>query len=211
ISLCNTPHNVVCPLRAFVCRSIHICSSNLVRQRRNCANTSAAICAAAPATLQYWRRRSTPPENSVRRLRMLDLGTSFIASVERDPNALAIVDSATRLTYAQWYRQISSVVASLDALGLKPGDHLLTAAQNRWEAATIHWACQFVGIIITPVNWRATADELDFLIENAEARALVYEDVTADAIAHSKAAQTRPRIALGRAKPGETGWSALSE
>jgi 2-furoate---CoA ligase len=141
---------------------------------------------------------------------MLDLGTSFIASVERDPKALAIVDGATRLNYAQWYRQISSVVAELDELGLKPGDHLLTASQNRSEVATIHWACQFAGIIITPVNWRATADELDFLIENAEARAVVYDDV-ADAITRSNAAQSRPRIALGRAKSGETGWSTLSE
>ena len=32
---------------------------------------------------------------------MLDLGTSFLASVERDPNALAIVDGAMRLTYAR--------------------------------------------------------------------------------------------------------------
>jgi 2-furoate---CoA ligase len=142
---------------------------------------------------------------------MLDLGTSFIASVERDPKALAIVDGATRLTYAEWYHRISNVVAALDELGLKPGDHLLTAAQNRWEAATTHWACQFAGIIITPVNWRATADELDFLIENAEAKAVLYDDVIAEAIAQSKAAQTRPRIALGKAKSGETGWSALSE
>jgi 2-furoate---CoA ligase len=142
---------------------------------------------------------------------MLDLGTSFIASVERDPKALAIVDGATRLTYAEWYRRISGIVAALDELWLKPGDHLLTAAQNRWEAATIHWACQFAGIIITPVNWRATADELDFLIENAEAKAVVYDDVIAEAIAQSKAAQTRPRIALGKAKSGETGWSGLSE
>ena len=142
---------------------------------------------------------------------MLDLGTSFIASVERDPKALAIVDGATRLTYVEWYRRISGVVAALDELGLRSGDHLLTAAQNRWEAATIHWACQFAGIIITPVNWRATAGELNFLIENAEAKAVLYDDVIADAIAHSKAAQTRPRIALGKAKSGETGWIALSE
>src|SRR5689334_1356066 len=142
---------------------------------------------------------------------MLDLGTSFIASVERDPKALAIVDGATRLTYAEWYRQISSVVLALDDLGFKAGDHLLTAAQNRWEAATIHWACQFAGIIVTPVNWRATADELDFLVENAEAKAVVYEDVIADAVAQSKAAQMRPRIALGRAKSDETAWRALTE
>jgi 2-furoate---CoA ligase len=142
---------------------------------------------------------------------MLDLGTSFIASVERDPNALAIVDGATRLTYAEWYRRISSVVAALDELGLKSGDHLLTAAQNRWEAATIHWACQFAGVIITPVNWRASADELDFLIENAEVKTVVYEDTTAEAVAQSKAAQLRPRIALGKAESGETTWSTLHE
>ena len=35
---------------------------------------------------------------------MLDLGTSFVASVARDPDALAIVDEGVRLTYAQWYR-----------------------------------------------------------------------------------------------------------
>ena len=34
---------------------------------------------------------------------MLDLGTSFVASVARDPDALAIVDGDLRLTYAQWY------------------------------------------------------------------------------------------------------------
>jgi 2-furoate---CoA ligase len=140
---------------------------------------------------------------------MLDLGTSFIASVERDPNALAIVDGATRLTYAEWYRRISSAVAALDELGLKSGDHLLTAAQNRWEAATIHWACQFAGVIVTPVNWRATADELDFLIEDAEAKAVVYEDTTVEAVTQSKAAQSRRRIALDKAESGETPWSKL--
>jgi 2-furoate---CoA ligase len=140
---------------------------------------------------------------------MLDLGTSFIASVERDPSALAIVDGATRLTYEEWYRSISSAVAILDELGFKPGDHLLSAARNRWEAATIHWACQFAGVIVTPVNWRATADELDFLIENAEAKAVIYEDATAEAAAQSKAAQSRPRIALDKAQSGETPWSML--
>src|SRR5712692_6796283 len=103
---------------------------------------------------------------------MLDLGTSFLSSVERDPGALAIVDGPLRLTYAQWYRRISAVVTGCHELGLKPGDHVVTVLQNRWEAATIHWACQFAGVIITPLNWRASADDLDFCIENAEAKAL---------------------------------------
>ena len=113
---------------------------------------------------------------------MLDLGTSFLASVARDPDALAIVDGELRLTYDGWYRKISALVAGFDDLGLHPGDHLVTLLQNRWEAATIHWACQFAGVVITPLNWRSSAGELDFCLEDSEAKAIVYEEVSAEAV-----------------------------
>jgi 2-furoate---CoA ligase len=141
---------------------------------------------------------------------MLDLGLSFLASVARDPNALAIVDGETRLTYAQWYRRISALVAGLDAIGMKAGDHLVTALQNRWEAASLHWACQFAGIVITPVNWRSPASELDFFLADAEAKALAYEDVSAPAVAGSTLAQKLPRIALDACAPSDIAFSALA-
>src|SRR6201996_1039442 len=128
---------------------------------------------------------------------MLDLGTSFVASVARDPDALAIVDGNDRLTYAQWYARISALVASLDRIGLKPGDHLLTVLQNCEPAATLHWACQLAGIVITPINWRAKADELDFCLENSESCAIVYQDVSAQAVAQSKRAPALPLIYVG--------------
>ena len=107
---------------------------------------------------------------------MLDLATSFLASVARDPEALAIVDGDVRLSYSAWYGKISGLVAGLDALGLKPGDHLVTVLQNRWEAATLHWACQFTAIVVTPLNWRSTTEELDFCLQDAEAKVIVYEE-----------------------------------
>ena len=128
---------------------------------------------------------------------MLDLGTSFVASVARDPHALAIVDGKLRLTYSEWYRRISALVVGLRSLGLKPGDHLVTVLQNNWQAATIHWACQFEGIIITPLNWRSTADELDYCLRNAEAEAIIYETASAASVGASVEALHRPRIAVG--------------
>jgi len=83
---------------------------------------------------------------------MLDLGTSFVASVARDPSAVAIVDGDLRLTYAQWYGRVSALVAGLNEIGLRPGDHLVTALQNRFEAATLHWACQLAGIVISLIG-----------------------------------------------------------
>jgi 2-furoate---CoA ligase len=142
---------------------------------------------------------------------MLDLGLSFLSSVARDPNALALADGELRLTYAQWYRHISALVVGLDSLGLEPGDHIVTALGNRWEAATLHWACQFTGVIVTPVNWRSTAGELDFFLADAEAKALVYEDSSAAAAAGSELAQRLPRIALDGASAGARSFAALTE
>src|SRR3974390_3710050 len=99
---------------------------------------------------------------------MLDLGTSFVASVARDPEALAIVDDDLRLTYVQWYRRISSLIASFDRIGLKPGDHIVTVLQNCEPAATLHWACQLAGIGITPIHWRAKEEAHHFCAANFE-------------------------------------------
>ena len=140
---------------------------------------------------------------------MLDLGTSFLASVARDPEALAIVDGDVRLSYSAWYGKISALVAGLDALGLKPGDHLVTVLQNRWEAATIHWACQFAGIIVTPLNWRSTAEELDFYLQDAEAKVILYEEVSAAAVRSSEQARSRARIAVGDARAQDLPFESL--
>ena len=142
---------------------------------------------------------------------MLDLGLSFLGSVARDPNALAVVDGELRLTYAQWHRRISALVAGLDSLGLTPGDHIVTALQNRWEAATLHWACQFAGVIVTPVNWRSTAGELDFFLQDAEAKAVVYEETSAAAVSGSQLSARLPCIALDSVSPGATPFAALTD
>ena len=125
---------------------------------------------------------------------MLDLGTSFLASVERDPDALAIVDGEMRLSYRQWYDKISALAAALRETGLKRGDHVLTAMQNRWENASLHWACQFLGLVVTPLNWRAKADEIDFGIEDADAKAVFYEASTEEAVRLSRLAQDLPQL-----------------
>ena len=140
---------------------------------------------------------------------MLDLGTSFLASVARDPDALAIIDGGLRQSYRAWYDKIAALVAGFDGLGLKPGDHLITALQNRWEAATIHWACQFAGIIVTPLNWRATAEDLDFCIDDAQAKAIVYEDISAAAVRSSKEARTRRRICVGNTQAQDPPFDSL--
>ncbi len=140
---------------------------------------------------------------------MLDLGTSFLASVERDPETIAVVDGELRLTYRQWLARISALVGAFDRLGLRPGDHIVSVLQNRWEAATLHWACQFAGLVITPINWRAKGDEIDFCLENAEAKALVFEPVSAEAAAEARLAAGLVRISVGAEAEGALPFADL--
>jgi 2-furoate---CoA ligase len=127
---------------------------------------------------------------------MFDLGRTFLATVERSPAALAVVDGDRRLSYAEWHVEICRVTSGLAALDLKRGDRLAVVLQNRLEMATLHWACQFGGIVVTPLNWRIKADELDYCITDSGARAIVFDTVAAPAVSDSANAREIPRIAL---------------
>lgn len=138
---------------------------------------------------------------------MLDLGTSFIASVERDPNKLAIADGPLSLTYADWYGKISALVDGLAQLGLRKGDFAVTAMQNRWENASFHWACQLAGIVVTPLNWRATPEEIDYSLTDSGAKAIFFDGSAAKAVAASPVSTALPMIGL----EGANGLRAMLE
>ena len=127
---------------------------------------------------------------------MLDLGRTFLQSVERRPERLAVVDGGVRLTYGEWHERIVRVAGGLAARGLGRGDHLVVVMQNRWEMATLHWACQFLGAVVTPLNWRAKAEEIDYCVRDAQAKGIAYEVVSAEAVQGSEACRSIFRISI---------------
>lgn len=140
---------------------------------------------------------------------MFDLGSTFLQSVERSPHACAIVAGERRLSYAQWFEAIRALAGGLESIGLKHGDHLAIACQNRWEMASLHWACQFLGIIVTPLNWRSKPDELDYCLADSQARALVFDQSCAQAVAGSERAQAIPRITIDAGLPASHDFEEL--
>ena len=109
---------------------------------------------------------------------MLDLGRTFLQAVERDPNSLAIVDGSKRFTYGEWALHIGAIQKFFNKKGLKNGDRILTILQNRYEAATIHWACQMAGIAIVPLNWRSKSSEIDYCAQNADVKLAFVEEIS---------------------------------
>jgi 2-furoate---CoA ligase len=125
---------------------------------------------------------------------MFDLGRSLLASVMRMPDAVAISDGDRILSYRAWQNDILRLVGGLDGFDLVKGDHLVTVLQNRYEAATLHMAAQIAGLVITPLNWRASGEELDYVLNDADAKVVVFEGATAEMVADAPFANGIPRI-----------------
>ncbi|MGZ0186887.1 MAG: AMP-binding protein [Alphaproteobacteria bacterium] len=130
---------------------------------------------------------------------MLDVGHALLQAAERAPNAAALVDGSRRWTYGELLADVRGLAGGLLGLGLASGDRVISLYQNTAEAAFLHWACQLSGIAIVPLNWRATAAELDYCAENADAKAIFFQDVSAEATSASTVAPGLIQVAVGDA------------
>lgn len=128
---------------------------------------------------------------------MLDLGITFLQSIERDASRTAIVFDGQRLSYESWGRQVGALQGYLKSVGVRRGDRVLTILQNRYEAATLHWACQISGVTIVPVNWRSKPDEIDFFVENADIKFAFVEQISLENLLASSSAKTLPYAVCG--------------
>lgn len=128
---------------------------------------------------------------------MLDLGMTFLQSIERDPSKTAVVFDGQRLSYESWGQQVGALQDYLKSVGIKRGDRILTILQNRYEAATIHWACQVSGVTIVPVNWRSKPDEIDFFVENADVNFAFVEQISLENLLASTCVKTLPYAVCG--------------
>ena len=140
---------------------------------------------------------------------MTDLGRVLIAAAERNPHALAVVDGERRFNYAAWFDTVSRVAGGIGALGLRPGDRLAVIMQNRWEMAALHWACQLAGVVAVPLNWRSSADELDYFLTDSGAAALAFDGSAAAAMADSACAARLRRIEAGSRSEGTVPFGDL--
>jgi 2-furoate---CoA ligase len=109
----------------------------------------------------------------------MDLGMAFACAVRRQPGAEAIVDGGVRRSYAEWYGEIRAVAGGLRDLGLNAGDHFVVVMRNRHEMATLYWASHLIGLVFTPVSWRASAEEIAYCVEDADAKAIAYDGAAA--------------------------------
>lgn len=107
---------------------------------------------------------------------MLTIASMFENTVEKYPDRLALVCGDTALTYAAWNSRVRRFAQSLFSLGVRQMDRVAILQKTSDATPTAYMACQLLGAIAVPMNFRLSANEAAYIIDDAGARALVYDD-----------------------------------
>src|SRR6202167_6801114 len=86
------------------------------------------------------------------------------------------------ISFGELYAKSQRVAAVLHGAGLRPGDGVALVLSNRPEFFEITWGCQLSGLYYTAVNTHFTPDEVAYIIDDSDAKA-VFLDATAAAMA----------------------------
>ena len=131
--------------------------------------------------------------------RLMDAAlTGMTASVWADvkPDEIAIYDPHGTRNFFQINANANKVVRLLRAHGLAAGDAVALLCSNRAEFVEVLSATLRAGFRVTPVNWHLTADEVEYIINDCEAKALIAETRYPSALA-AKSPLLRVRISIG--------------
>jgi len=107
-------------------------------------------------------------------------------------------------SYGQLEARSRRLAHVLRRFGLEPGDSVAALIGNDDCFFDLYWACHRAGLYFTPVNWHLQRDEVQYIVENCDAKVFVAHARFAEIAASVPAALPRVAVSasIGGAIPG---------
>jgi len=106
----------------------------------------------------------------------MNLGQLLKVNAVKFPKTIALMDKDRSYTYPQTNTRVNKLSHSLLSLGLVKGDRVAVLMENSIEIVEIYLATAKTGIVIVPINFRLVSHEVEYIVENSDAKALVVHD-----------------------------------
>src|SRR5438552_4124614 len=154
------------------------------------------------------RRRYSPPPMDV--LHSLTLGDVLRENSRSYPQRTALVCGDVRLTYPEMDERVNRLANALRSEGFGAGDRILWLGQNCHRLMEGLLAAAKVGGVFCPVNWRQTAQELEFVIGDVDARIVIWqEDEIGEAVRQAREASASKALWLQHDGEGDGSYEAF--
>jgi acyl-CoA synthetase (AMP-forming)/AMP-acid ligase II len=128
-------------------------------------------------------------------------GDMLRRSAERFPDKPAIIRDETRLSYAELNRRANRFAHALLASGLAKGAKVAILSRNLPEYGIVFFGAAKSGVVLVNVSILYAPDELEFVLNKADAELLVFDALFADKVAavRSRCPKLRRLVAIGAA------------
>ena len=106
----------------------------------------------------------------------MNLGQMLKVNAKKFPDTVALKDRERSFTYPEVNKRVNRLAHSLLSLGLSKGDKVAVLLENSIEIIEVYLATAKTGLVIVPVNFRLVGPEIEYIVRNSDARALVVHD-----------------------------------
>lgn len=109
-----------------------------------------------------------PPLNS-----RIDIPNLLALALAANPDEVALLSATSRWTWRELDQASTRLAAHLIGIGLKPGDRVASLMPNRSVLLVHYFACLKARLVVTPLNYRYMAPEIDHALEVSQASILL--------------------------------------
>ncbi|MBL4874428.1 MAG: AMP-binding protein [Rhodobacteraceae bacterium] len=113
---------------------------------------------------------------------MVNLSSFVRFHAIRAPDDVAIVYQSSRITYAQLWARTQDVAGFLSEQGIGAGDVVAVFMKNSAAFMEIVFATSYLGAVFLPVNYRLAAEEVDYIVRDANAQIVFADDEFSDIV-----------------------------
>jgi long-chain acyl-CoA synthetase len=115
----------------------------------------------------------------------------------RRPDAAAVIFESTRISYRQLWEQVRTCAAELRRHGIGPGDRVAVLLPNTPQFPVGYYGTLVLGATVVPLNTQLRAGEIEFVLSDSGARALICAETTVGEGAKAAAAAGVTLFTLG--------------
>ncbi len=141
------------------------------------------------------------------------LGQVAQTAAEKFGNTEALVFEGQSFSFSELNTMIEAAAGGLSRLGLVKGDVITLYASNSWEWIVSYYAIARLGAVINPVNTMLTPDEIEYVVKDCGAKAVIASpEKVAATLPVKKVSEVKEVISFGDdVEPGAVSFNGLLE
>ena len=128
-----------------------------------------------PQLIHIQRFHMTAPASPIPRFdQMLWMADYPLHGARKFPDRAAIIGDSGTFTYRELDEAANRFAAYLDRSAIRSRTRIAYLGKNSELFFPVLFGCLRTGVVLVPINWRCTADEIAFVLEDSGATLLIY-------------------------------------